>query len=64
MIEDEVINVEMVENMMLCMGYIFIIVCFGEEVIIVVREGVFDVVLLDINLLDINGFEVVCIIRE
>lgn len=46
------------------MGYEVIVSYIGDDVIIRVSENVFDCVLLDINLLDINGLEVVKIMKE
>ncbi|CAA0359765.1 Histidine kinase [Alteromonas alvinellae] len=63
-VEDEPINAEMVEYMLKSMGHHVTVSYTGDDAISRTNETVFDCVLLDINLPDINGLEVAKIMKE
>ncbi|GGW80059.1 response regulator [Alteromonas halophila] len=63
-VEDEPINADIIRHMVHCMGHNSVVVHNGEDALQRLNTEVFDAVLLDINLPDVNGVELALIARE
>lgn len=63
-VEDETINAEIMNNMLHNLGYQPTLAQTGEEALVMLRNNVFDLVLLDINLPDMSGLDVAKVARE
>jgi CheY-like chemotaxis protein len=63
-IEDSNLNVRLVKKMLKVMGYDFVSACDGCSGIEAARQEKPDIILLDINLPDIDGYEVIRQLHE
>lgn len=63
-VEDETINAEILYEMLDNMGHDVSLAADGESALLKASESFFDVILLDLQLPDISGFEVAELLRE
>lgn len=62
--EDNFINQKYLERLLIKLEYSFLIVGTGSEVIEVLKSEKYDILFLDISMPDMDGFEVMKIIKE
>ena len=62
--EDDYYNAEYLKEVLTGTGLILTHTAFGKEAIDIVYSGNFDIILMDINLPDINGYEAIARVRD
>lgn len=63
-VEDNIINQEVLKNLMVKRGYNYLAAYNGKECISILKENKVDLILMDIQLPELNGFQINTIIKD